>query len=507
MNSRLTSVAVLTAALAFAGAAVCFAAGAMDYRDDLTAEDRLRVADVTRPASDFSKAEPSEGLPGGAATSQKRINRDAFSNASANLGFEEEQRFKIGNGFFRKLWIASPSSTLASDGLGPLYNAPSCQRCHLKDGRGHPPEGDSATTMLLRLSVPAQTAEQAASLADHRTLAIPDPVYGGQLQDFGTTRVPAEGRVTVSYQEEAFLFPDGERASLRKPVFGIADPAYGPLRGDLMISPRVAPQMIGLGLLEAIHPGDITAQADPEDRNDDGISGRVSHVPDEATGTTGIGRFGWKAEQPTIRQQSAHAFAGDLGISTDLMPDVWGDCTEAQTACRTAPHGEQESQGPGEAPTMVLDLVTFYSANLAVPKRRRPNGPDRLAGKQLFYASGCASCHTPKYVTSRNAERAAHRFQLIWPYTDMLLHDMGEGLSDHRPMANATATEWRTAPLWGIGLTPTVNGHSYYLHDGRARNLTEAILWHGGEALAARDAFAALTREERAQLLTFLESL
>ena len=156
---------------------------------------------------------------------------------------------------------------------------------------------------------------------------------------------------------------------------------------------------------------------------------------------------------------------------------------------------------------MVLDLVTFYSANLAVPKRRRPNGPDRLAGKQLFYASGCASCHTPKYVTSRNAERAAHRFQLIWPYTDMLLHDMGEGLSDHRPMANATATEWRTAPLWGIGLTPTVNGHSYYLHDGRARNLTEAILWHGGEALAARDAFAALTREERAQLLTFLESL
>ena len=155
----------------------------------------------------------------------------------------------------------------------------------------------------------------------------------------------------------------------------------------------------------------------------------------------------------------------------------------------------------------MLDLVTFYSANLAVPKRRRPNGPGRLAGKKLFYDAGCTACHRPKYVTRRDAERTPHQFQLIWPYTDMLLHDMGEGLSDHRPMAHAEATEWRTAPLWGIGLTPTVNGHSYYLHDGRARNLTEAILWHGGEAEASRDAFAALSRAERDQLLTFLESL
>ena len=206
------------------------------------------------------------------------------------------------------------------------------------------------------------------------------------------------------------------------------------------------------------------------------------------------------------------AFLWPLQPPTSTIPpngDVARGAYLARMAGCIACHTNASAGGAPLAGGLALqtDFGTFYSANLAVPKRRRPNGPDRLAGKQLFYASGCASCHTPKYVTSRNAERAAHRFQLIWPYTDMLLHDMGEGLSDHRPMANATATEWRTAPLWGIGLTPTVNGHSYYLHDGRARNLTEAILWHGGEALAARDAFAALTREERAQLLTFLESL
>jgi CxxC motif-containing protein (DUF1111 family) len=494
-------------ALAIAGAVAVSSEGPLPHRTDLTPEDRARVASILDAPVAFDRPQPFEGRPGGAATTFKRINRDIFSQSSANLDFEGEQNFKLGNALFRKLWVASPASTLASDGLGPLYNTPSCQRCHLKDGRGHPPDDGGAVSILLRLSVPARSPAEKQAIATHARLSINDPVYGGQLQDFGTTTVPAEGRVSVAYAGQPFTFPDGETVTLRKPVYSITDPGYGPLDPDLMISPRIAPQMPGLGLLEAVHEGDIRKLADPEDRDGDGISGRVSEVPDDKTGRIVVGRFGWKAEQPTVEQQTAHAFSGDLGLSTPLLPGNAGDCTPAQQACRAAPHGEQPDLGMGEAPAQVLDLVTFYSANLAVPARRNPSAPDVLAGKKLFHDSGCAACHRPGFVTSRDAVRPEHRFQLIWPYTDLLLHDMGEGLSDNRPMANAGAREWRTPPLWGIGLTGIVSGHTFFLHDGRARNLTEAILWHGGEAEAARNAFAALSAAERARLITFLESL
>jgi CxxC motif-containing protein (DUF1111 family) len=196
-----------------------------------------------------------------------------------------------------------------------------------------------------------------------------------------------------------------------------------------------------------------------------------------------------------------------MGLSTPLVPAAWGECTEAQVACREAPDGVQERLGPEEAPAQVLDLVAFYSRNLAVPVRRDVDDPEVLAGKALFYEFGCASCHVPKYVTRRDAPQPEHRFQLIWPYTDLLLHDMGEGLADHMPVGDASGSEWRTAPLWGIGLTETVTGKAYYLHDGRARSLPEAILWHGGEATAARDRFADATPAERQALIRFLESL
>jgi CxxC motif-containing protein (DUF1111 family) len=220
-----------------------------------------------------------------------------------------------------------------------------------------------------------------------------------------------------------------------------------------------------------------------------------------------LGRFGWKAGQPSLAEQSAGAFGGDVGISNPLAPAPWGDCTAAQERCRAGPHGDSEHQDGLEASAEVMDLILFYARNLAVPARRDVNAPDVLRGKARFYGAGCSGCHTPKFATRRDHVVPALAGQLIWPYSDLLLHDMGEGLADDRPEGVASGREWRTPPLWGIGLTETVNGHTYFLHDGRARSLTEAILWHGGEAQAARDAFAALPKENRDALLAFLSSL
>lgn len=476
-------------------------------RGDLTDEDLARVRAVTAPTDSFDQAEPFEAMSGGAATSRKLVNRDAFSNFSANLSFAEEEDFKLGNALFRKLWTASPSSTLASDGLGPLFNARGCQSCHLKDGRGHPPEGEeAAVSMFLRLSVPPRSEEEHAALMSRAAQTIPDPVYGGQLQNFANPGVPSEGRMQIDYTIEEVTLDDGTVVTLRRPSYAIADPAYGPPDPEIMVSPRVAPPMIGLGLLEAVPEEDILALADPDDADGDGISGKPSLVRTEG-GDLVLGRFGWKASMPTIRAQSAGAFSGDVGISTPDHPAHSGDCTSAQTACIAAPHGAQPDLGAEEAPEDVIALVSFYSQNLAVPARRDVDDPQVLAGKALFYEIGCTSCHTPKFVTSREAEGPAQRFQLIWPYTDLLLHDMGEGLADHRPDGDADGYEWRTPPLWGIGLTETVSGHTLFLHDGRARDLTEAILWHGGEAQEARDGFAALDAKEREALLAFLNSL
>ena len=265
--------------------------------------------------------------------------------------------------------------------------------------------------------------------------------------------------------------------------------------------------MIGLGLIQAIHEADILALADPDDKDGDGISGKAAVTRDPVSGDPVLGRFGWKAQNATVRHQSAEAFAGDIGISTPEVNRSHGDCTDSQAACLALPVGVQPRLGDTEAPDPVLDLVTFYSENLAVPARRKASFAETLGGKKLFYEAGCTGCHTPKFVTRRDAGNKAHAFQLIWPYSDFLLHDMGEGLADGQPVGLATGSEWRTPPLWGIGLTQTVSGHTFFLHDGRARNLTEAILWHGGEAAAARDRFAAMAKSDRDALLAFLESL
>ncbi len=483
-------------------------AGLPDTRDDLSAKDRARVARIVEPTSSFAAAEQFELMQGGAGTSTKLINRDALSHFNANLTFEEEETFKLGNALFRKLWVSSPSSTLASDGLGPLFNGRACQSCHIKDGRGHPPEGAAdATSMFLRLARPPETDAQRKALEDYLIASVPDPVYGGQFQDLAVPGLQAEGRMVIDYQEQPVTLADGTRVSLRKPDYSVTDLGYGPLDPQTTLSPRMTPPMTGVGLVEAIHPADLVNQADPDDRDGDGISGRLALTRDPVTGKIEIGRFGWKAQKATVRQQAADALNGDIGVSSPDAPNPHGDCTPAQTECLSLPVGVQANLGDTEAPDPVMDLITFYSQNLAAPARRDVDDPEVLAGKEVFYSLGCAACHRPKYVTSRKAENPAHRFQLIWPYSDFLLHDMGEGLADGQQVGRASGTEWRTPPLWGTGLTKIVNDHTFFLHDGRARNLTEAILWHGGEAKTARDGFAALAESERQALVKFLESL
>jgi CxxC motif-containing protein (DUF1111 family) len=465
--------------------------------------------DVSAPTTDFSRPEAGEGLPGGATSHGKPLDRDAFTHPSANLSLDRKLDFQIGNGFFKRLWVTAPSSTQAADGLGPLYNARSCQRCHINDGRGHPPSGpdDNAVSMFLRLSIPPQDDVQRRALVEHRGKSIPEPTYGNQLQDFAIAGHKAEGRLHIDYQEVPVELADGTVVKLRKPTYSVADPAYGPLHPETMLSPRIAPQMIGLGLLEAIVERDILARADPDDRDGDGISGRPNRVWSAKEKKVMLGRFGWKAGSVSVDEQSQDAFADDIGISVPLHPGGAGDCTARQVECRQAPNGNSPQYDDLEAPRQVTDLVAFYSRNLAVPARRDHDHPDVLAGKRLFYGIGCVACHRPKYVTGGAAPDPELANQLIWPYTDLLLHDMGEGLADHRPEGDAGGREWRTAPLWGIGLIPVVSGHSNYLHDGRARSLLEAILWHGGEAQPQRDAVKKLSAHERNQLIRFVESL
>lgn len=466
-----------------------------------------RIRAVTRETEDFSAPSKFEELSAGAATVRARKNKDAFSQPSANIGFDGELRFKVGNGLFRKIWVSSPSSTLASDGLGPLYNARSCQRCHLKDGRGHPPEGpdDTAISMFMRISIPGASEDEIAEIKDYIATA-PDPNYGRQLQDFALAGHEAEYTLQIDYEEFEIKLSDGEVASLRRPTYTAANLGYGPLHPEAMLSPRIAPQMIGLGLLEAIPAEDILANADPDDTDGDGISGRANIVWSAEFDQPMLGRFGLKAGSPTVKHQSAGAFAGDIGISNPLFPNPQGECTNAQAACVNAPHGDKDDRG-FEVDAEGLDLVTFYSRNLGVPARRDVGDPQVLRGKEVFYTTGCTACHKPSFVTHRLNEQPAQSFQLIWPYTDMLLHDMGEGLADNRPEARATGREWRTPPLWGIGLTERVSGHTYFLHDGRARSLLEAVLWHGGEAQAAQEAVVSMPKEDRDALIRFLESL
>ena len=410
---------------------------------------------------------------------------DSFTFLAANAPAGRQRAFFFGNRLFNTRWARFPNSVQAFDGLGPTFNRNSCSGCHVRDGRGRPPErvGGRMDSMLVRLSTAAGT---------------PHPAYGDQLNDRAIAGVRPEGRAIVAYDEVAGAYGDGAAYTLLRPRIGFADLAYGPLDGALT-SARVAQAVIGLGLLEAVPEATLLALADPDDADGDGISGRVNRLTDRA-GHPAIGRFGWKANVATIAEQAAGAAVGDIGLTSALFPA--NNCPPPQAACAAAP-----AQGEPEISDSFFERLVTYMRTLAVPAARGFDRPQVQQGLAGFRAFGCAACHLPTLRTAAEAALPELAGQTVHPFTDLLVHDMGEGLADGRPDGSATGTEWRTAPLWGIGLIARVNGHDRLLHDGRARGFAEAILWHGGEAEAAREAFRTAPAEERDALIAFLNAL
>ena len=421
--------------------------------------------------------------------------KNAFAYPLRNLSGPHRDTFALGDHFFNRSWVpAGTPSTSDNVGLGPTFVATSCSACHFKDGRGAPPERNEAfVSLLVRLSIPGEDAH--GGPAD-------EPSYGGQLNPSAVPGVPGEGTPRVAYVDEPGTYGDGASYVLRRPVYTFEGLAFGPLAANALYSPRVAPGTYGLGLLEAVDESTIVALADPDDKDGDGISGRPNYVWDARKNARGLGRFGWKANKATIEQQTAGAFLGDIGATSSLNPRE--DCPLVQVQCRAAKTGRDGAPDLGDK---TLDAVTVYGLTIAVPARRDVGDPTVERGERLFFSSGCANCHSPKMVTGDYPGYPEMSRQTIRPFSDMLLHDMGLGLADGRPDYLATGSEWRTPPLWGIGLVKTVNRHERFLHDGRARGFEEAVLWHDGEAKPSREAFRTMPATDRDAMVRFLGSL
>ena len=469
----------------------------------------IELLKPSRPAA----PDPAESLPGGSTTRAMGVQK-TFLEPAGNLSLERQLEFYSGGSLFRQAWLIAPSSTTLRDGLGPLFNARACSTCHIRGGRGRPPltPQEPMVSLTLRLSLPG---------TDPQLGVVPEPTYGDQLQILGIALTKqgglspgkgtaidhgpvAEGFGEVAYETRHGQYADGEAWELRVPRYSIRDLSYGPLHPDTLLSPRIAPALPGAGLLEAIPHEAIVAATDPDDADGDGISGHVNRVWDRAEQRTVPGRFGWKASQPNLLQQAAAAFRNDIGITNAFYPSE--SCTAAQANCSQA----RDGKGPGTPHEISDDLLAstaYFLRFLAVPKRRNVEALNVQDGRHLFRQIGCAACHVPRQVTGEVAGFPELSNQVIWPYTDLLLHDMGEGLADGRREFAASEREWRTPPLWGLGWNKAITGHETYLHDGRARSLIEAILWHGGEARSAQQGFLNLLRRERQALVAFLKSL
>lgn len=447
---------------------------------------------------------------------------ESYSKPASNLTALRKGDFFVGNAFFMQPWVIAPASTDSRDGLGALFNVAACQSCHIKDGRGHAPMSgdDDADSLLIRLSMPATTNKQRQQLRDSLIEKVTHPMYGGQLQDRSIQNVPVEAHIAIEWTDKPMTFSDGHIETLRQPTFKLTNAGYGAFDDELMVSPRVAPPMIGLGLIEQISDADIKKQAIGNDKNKDGIRGKFNWVMDPQTGKAALGRFGWKAGQTRLLTQNQSAFNEDMGLTSNIRSHE--SCMPMQTACINATTGADE-QGDGKPPVEVNDeiatFVEFYTRNLAVPHRRNAEDRQVLAGKKRFYDMGCQSCHTPRYqLPKTDDDHLEQHRQVIYPYTDLLLHDMGDDLAD-RTIAGtlppkdvqveflATSYEWRTPALWGIGLAQTVDSQATFLHDGRARTLMEAVLWHGGEAKKQQEKVLMLDKQGRTELNAFLNSL
>jgi CxxC motif-containing protein (DUF1111 family) len=411
---------------------------------------------------------------GGATTVDDRTGL-AFTHFATNLTSTEIQLAQAGKGPFGFKWEPPV--------LGPLYNNDACAGCHALNGRGLSQIGPNFdvddnganSQSLVRCSLVAGAPGDPGG-------PIPVPGFGLQLQDHAIGAVP-EVHVTLDWEEHTEMYGDGTAITMRAPHLTIVTPDGNPLSPDILTSYRQAPAIIGLGLLEAIDDATLEALADPDDADGDGISGKINHVWDPVAQATVIGRFGWKANVANLALQVAGAFAGDIGLSNKVFPD-----------------GDQRDLSDDQ-----LDQTTFFASVIAVPAAG-PRDATAYHGRSLFRSMGCASCHIPTLVTGDHPiAELAH--QTIHPYTDLLVHDMGDMLTDSRADFEATGREWRTPALWGIGLTQLVQEQATFLHDGRARTLEEAILWHGGEAEAAREAFRTAPAKDREALIAFLKSL
>ncbi|MEC9375020.1 MAG: di-heme oxidoredictase family protein [Pseudomonadota bacterium] len=437
--------------------------------------------------------QPSSQLAGSGTVSSKGI--ESYRQILANAPISSRATFSFGKIQFNTEWDPAPGEVPANDGLGPTFNAIACASCHINNGRGRPPlfPEEELEGLLIRLS--------SAGVNIH---GGPKPLanYGDQFQHRSIENVPSEGKVTIEYEVILGNYADGSSYELRKPKILFKELNFGLLPEDAMFSARIANPVMGLGLIEAIPESTLEAFADPEDRNNDGISGRVNRVWSSEFNQVMLGRFGWKANVATIPEQNAGAALGDMGITTIINPS--DNCTLIQSSCIKAANDHADEI---EFQKDFFEQLTRYVRLLGVPEQRNNKEAEIKLGEELFYSSDCAKCHIPTLKTSEDAIFPELANQTIHPYTDLLLHDMGKGLADNRPDFLATGSEWRTPPLWGIGLTEEVTGYEFYLHDGRARNLSEAILWHGGEASKAREKFVRMPSASRKTLINFIKSL
>lgn len=415
--------------------------------------------------------------------------REAFSSPIPGLEFSKMRMFTGGRHLFRRSWVAAPGSVKSIDGLGPVFNRNSCSGCHVKDGKGRPPKlGEELKSMVLKL---ARVRNNKSS---------PDPNYGIQLNDKAILGVPYEGKVEITYDSKKIKYLEGKEIFLSKPNYLPKKLSFGPLHENTILAGRIAPAVFGLGLIEAIDAESIKKNADPSDKNKDGISGRYNIVWDEVSKTHMLGRFGWKASKGSLLHQIVGAAHEDMGLTSNFFPTQ--NCLKIQKKCK-----EQISGGEPEISTKQIDRLLLYLRTLAPPRQRNIENKNILKGENLFYELGCHKCHSPTFKTSKQANIPELANKTIKPYSDFLLHDMGEELADHVPVFKASGKEWRTPPLWGIGLIEIVNKHTRFLHDGRAKSLEEAILWHGGEGKNSKNLFIKLGKEERELLLGFLKSL
>lgn len=419
-----------------------------------------------------------------------------FAQPVAGIDETDLARYEEGQRQFRAAWSIPPMSD-GEWGLGPTFHARSCVGCHVNFGRGKTVDdsGKPSFQQLLRLSLPG---------ADQYGEPMPHPNYGSQLQVFSVfgdslaNPIIGEADLRIDWETLKVVLADGTEVELRRPQHRVTKLAFGPLGEKTLTSLRNTPVIYGMGYLDAVPETNILAIA--AQQKSQGLNGRPNYVKDDATGKLLLGRFGWKANQPTLKQQVAAAHIGDMGITSSLYHEQ--NCPKVQVQCQAA-----QQAGKHELSDHAWEAVTFFLAGVDAPKRPRPDSDKYIQGEKLFRTAGCNSCHVPEMKTGKFPLLTAIENKTFNPYTDLLLHDMGEDLADNRPDFKAGGRDWRTAPLWGLGLSRRVNGSMDLLHDGRARSVLEAILWHGGEAKKARDQFAGMKKDEREAVIAFVNSL